>query len=291
MDTLLSMRIFCTVAELSSFTATADRFNMAHSAISKHVAFLERRVSARLLNRTSRHVKLTEVGEAYFKDVRRILDSIDDTEAVARGATVKPSGLLRISVPPWLLTGEFVSLLSKYMDKYPDVSLDVDVDLIERGASYELDDLDLAIRMTNDPGEGMVAQHLTDLKFRLVATPAYLDKRGRPDSPSDVDGWPLLSYSPYYPRTIVFRSGQRVTFRPVLRSSNTFLLYLAARAGIGPAFMPSAMIERDVTEGRLEYVLPEETAKPMQLYAIYPRRSYTPAKLKAFLQFLETEFK
>jgi DNA-binding transcriptional LysR family regulator len=284
------MRIFCTVADLHSFTAAADRFNMAHSAISKHVAFLERRVSARLLNRTSRHVGLTEVGQTYLNDVRRILESIDDTEAVARGAIAKPSGILKVSVPPWLLNSEFAALLDRYLEKYADVTIDVDVDLIERGASYELDDLDIAIRMTNDPGEGMVGQHLTDLKFRLVATPAYLDKHGRPDTPMDVDGWRLLSYSPYYRETITFRSGDRVTFQPIVRSSSTYLLYLAARAGIGPAFMPSATIERDVEEGRLEYVLPEETAKTMKLYALYPKRSYIPAKVKTFLNFLAAAY-
>lgn len=287
MDVLLSMRIFCTVAELRSFTAAADRFNMAHSAISKHVALLERRLSARLLNRTSRHVSLTEVGEVYLQQARRILESVDETEAVVRGNVVKPTGVLKLSVPPWLLNSEFASLLADFRTAYPDVDLDIDVDLIERGASYEFNDLDLALRITNDPGEGMVVHHLTTLKFRLVATPAYLDRHGRPGTPADIDGWPLLSYAPYYHSTVVFRSGDRVTFRPIMRSSSTVLLYLSARAGIGPAFMPSALIERDVAEGRLEFVLPEETATPIKLCAIYPRRPYVPAKIKSFLRFLE----
>lgn len=290
MDVLLSMRIFCTVAELRSFSASADRLNMAHSAISKHVALLERRLSARLLNRTSRHVSLTEVGELYLQQARRILESIDETEAVVRGNVVKPSGVLKISVPPWLLNSEFAALLAEYRSAYPDVTLDIDVDLIERGASYEFSDLDIAIRITNDPGEGMVSHDLTTFKFRLVATPAYLDGQGRPRTPADVDGWPLLSYRPYYQPAVVFRSGERVTFRPIMQSSSTALLYLAARAGIGPAFMPSALVERDVAEGRLEFVLPEETATPMKLCAIYPRRTYVPAKIKTFLKFLEAAY-
>jgi DNA-binding transcriptional LysR family regulator len=263
---------------------------MAHSAISKHVALLERRLSARLLNRTSRHVSLTEVGELYLQQARRILESVDETEAVVRGNVVKPSGVLKISVPPWLLNSEFARMLAEYRAAYPEVDLDIDVDLIERNASHEFNDLDLAIRITNDPGEGMVAHHLTTLKFRLVATPAYLDAHGRPGSASQVDGWPLLSYSPYYQTSVVFRSGDRVTFRPIMRSSSTVLLYLGARAGIGPAFMPSALIERDVAEGHLEYVLPEETATPIMLCAVYPRRSYVPAKIKSFLKFLEAAY-
>jgi DNA-binding transcriptional LysR family regulator len=285
------MRIFCTVAELRSFTAAADRFNMAHSAISKHVVLLERRLSARLLNRTSRHVSLTEVGELYLQQAHRILESVDETEAVVRGNVVKPSGVLKISFPPWLLNNEFAAMLAAYRAAYPEVVLDIDVDLIERGASYEFSDLDIAIRITNDSTDGMVAHHLTTLKFRLVATPAYLDARGRPRTPADVDGWPLLSYTPYYQTSVTLRSGDRVTFRPIMQSSSTQLLYLAACAGIGPAFMPSsAMIERDVAEGNLEYVLPEETATPMKLCAIYPRRSYVPAKIMTFLKFLEAAY-
>jgi len=292
MNILLSMRIFCTVAELRSFTATADRFNMAHSAVSKHVAMLERHLSARLLNRTSRHVSLTEVGARYLEQARRILESIDETEASVRNTAVKPSGILKISAPPWLANSDFVSMLADYRKAYPDVDLDIDIDLVERSTAHEYDDLDIAIRITNTPGEGMIAQHLATLTFRLVAAPSYLDNHQRPRVPSDVDGWPLLHYSAYpTDGTVVFRSGDRVTFRPIMRSSSTALLYLAVRAGIGPAFMPAALIERDVAEGRLEYVLPEGTASPIKLYAIYPRRPYVSAKVKTFLRFLEAAYK
>jgi DNA-binding transcriptional LysR family regulator len=292
MNILLSMRIFCTVADLRSFTAAADRLDLAHSAVSKHVAMLERRLSARLLNRTSRHVSLTEVGAAYLEQARRILESVDEVEAGIRTTAVKPSGLLKISAPPWLANSEFVSLLADYRRAYPDVDIDIDIDLVERGASHEYSNLDIALRITHTPDEGMIAQHLTTLTFRLVATPAYLDDHGRPQSAADVDGWPLLHYSAYpSDGTVVFRSGDRVTFRPVMRSASTALIYLAVRAGMGPAFMPSAMVERDVAEGRLEYVLPVETASPIKLYAIYPRRPYVSAKVKSFLRFLEAAYK
>jgi len=291
MDTFLSMRIFCAVAEMRSFTAAAERFNMAHSAISKHVAMLERRLSARLLNRTSRHVSLTEIGALYLQQARQILESVDETEEVIRTTSVKPSGLLRISVPPWLVNSDFVTLLAEYRETYPDVEINIDVDLVEHGAANEFNDLDVVIQLTNDPGEGIVSQHLATLKFRLVATPAYLDEHGRPTAPGDINGWPLLSYTPYYHPSITFRSGDRVSFRPIMRSSSTSMLYMAALAGMGPTFMPSATIARDVEQGRLEYVLPEETASPIQLYAFYPRRPYVSAKVKTFLKFLETAYK
>ena len=291
MNLLFSMRIFCTVAELRSFTAAADRFNIAHSAVSKHVAMLERHLSARLLNRTSRHVGLTEVGENYLAQAQRIIASIDEVEAGVRNTFAKPSGLLRVSVPPWLANEDFAQLLADYHRRYPEVKVDLALDLIELGESSEYRDLDVALRVTNAPEEGMLARCLTTLTFRLVATPDYLDRNGRPDTPDDLNGWPLLHYSAYAPVvSVVFRTGQHVTFKPILRSSSTAILHHAVRAGMGPAFMPSAMIERDVREGRLEYVLPIETASPIRLYAICPKRPYTPAKVTTFLDVLEAAF-
>jgi DNA-binding transcriptional LysR family regulator len=285
------MRIFCTVAELRSFTAAADRFNIAHSAVSKHVAMLERHLSARLLNRTSRHVGLTEVGEGYLEKAQRILASIDEVEGGVRNTSAKPSGLLRISVPPWLANEDFGVLLANYRSAYPDVALDIDLDILELGRSNDYRDLDVALRVTNVPDEGTIARYLATLKFRIVATPAFLDRHGRPARPEDLNGWPLLHYSAYSPdASVVFRTGEQVTFKPILRSTSTATLYHAVRAGVGPAFMPSAMIERDVREGRLEYVLPIETASPMKLYAICPTRPYTSAKVTTFLDFLEAAY-
>jgi DNA-binding transcriptional LysR family regulator len=294
MNLLLSMRIFCTVAEHRSFSVAARKHDIAHSAVSKHVALLEQRLSARLLNRSSRRVNLTEVGASYFEQARRLVDSLDEIEAGIRGSAVKPSGILKVSVPPWLANanGDFLPMLARYREAFPEVRFDIAIDVVEFGTSREFADLDIALRVTNTPDEDMVAQHLATLTFRLVATPSFLDMQGRVKSPDEVNGWPLLHYSAYSPdASVVFRSGHHVTFRPVLRSSNTELLYNALRAGLGPAFMPSVAIANDVAEGRLEYVLPEETASPIKLYAIYPRRRHMSAKVTTFLKFLSTAFR
>jgi DNA-binding transcriptional LysR family regulator len=291
MNLLHSMRIFCTVADLRSFSAAADRLNIAHSAVSKHVASLEQHLSIRLLNRTSRHVSLTELGESYLEQARRILDSVDEVEASVRDTAAKPSGVLKISVPPWLVNGDFARLLADFRRTCPDVTLDVAVDLVELGTSHDYGELDVALRVTNFPEKEVVAHYLTSLTFRLVAAPSFLDLHGRPAGPDDIDGWPLLHYSAYSPdASVVFRSGHQVNFRPTMRSASTELLYQSVRAGVGPAFMPSAMIENDVAEGRLEYVLPIETASPIKLYALCPRRAYVSAKILTFLEFLKAAY-
>ncbi|MBO9601188.1 MAG: LysR family transcriptional regulator [Novosphingobium sp.] len=285
------MRVFCTVAELRSFTGAADRLNIAHSAVSKHVAVLERHLSARLLDRTSRRVNLTEVGETYLAEAQRILDSLDEMEAGVRKTAVRPSGLLRISVPPWLVNADMARLMADYRRAFPEVTLDLVLDRVELGATHDYRDLDIALRVTNFPEENMIAHHLATLTFRLVATPAYLDLHGRPATPDEVNGWPLLHYSAYSPdASVVFRSGHHVGFRPIMRSASTEMIYHAMCAGMGPAFMPSSLIERDVAEGRLEYVLPVETASPIKLYAFHPRRPYASAKIASFLGFIEAAF-
>lgn len=291
MNLLQSMRVFCTVAELRSFTGAADRLNIAHSAVSKHVAMLERRLSARLLNRTSRHVSLTEAGQNYLEQARRVLDSVEEIEAGIRNTAAKPSGTLRISAPPWLANADFVKLLADYRRACPEVTLDIALDLVELGTSDDYRDLDIALRVTNFPDDGMIAHHLATFTFRLVATSAFLDTKGRPRSPDDVNGWPLLHYSAYSrDASVAFRSGHNVTFRPIMRSTSTEIIYQAVHNGMGPAFMPSAMIERDVAEGRLEYVLPVETASPIKLYALCPRRPYMSAKVRTFLDFLKAAY-
>src|SRR2546421_11234606 len=109
MDTLLSLRVFCTVAELKSFTAAADRLNLSPAMTSKHVRPLERRLGARLLNRTSRHVSLSEVGTLYFHQTRPMLDTLDEVEAAVSKTTVAARGLLRLSAPVWMANPVFAS--------------------------------------------------------------------------------------------------------------------------------------------------------------------------------------
>lgn len=234
---------------------------------------------------------MTEFGESYFDQAMRILDSIEDMEEGIRGAVVKPSGVLKVSVPPWLVNGDFAELLANFRKACPDVTLDLALDLVELGASSDYRDLDIALRLTNFPDEGMAAHHLASFTFRLVATPEFLGKQGRPSRVEDVNGWPLLHYSAYSAdASVAFRSGHQIAFRPVMRSTSTEMLYQAVLAGIGPAFMPSAMIGRDVDEGKLEYVLPVETASPIKLYALCPSRPYMSAKVTTFLEFLSQAY-
>ena len=288
MDTLESLRVFCAVAELKSFTAAAERLGFSPAMASKHVMHLERRLGTRLLNRTSRHVSLTETGALYVEQVRLSLEALEEVEAAVSHTAVTPHGLLRLTAPVWLANPTFASVLADYRGRYPDVRLDVD--LSGRMANLVDEGFDLALRATGSPDPGLIARVVAHVPFRLVAAPAYLDRAGRPASLADLDGRPLLAYSP------VMAGGQlsgqlpqgRVTisFEPVLQSANETLLQLAAREGMGFAFLPSWLIGEDLAEHRLELVLPNLEMFQTPLLAVYPSRKYLSAKVRTFIDFV-----
>lgn len=288
MDTLLSMRVFRLVAELKSFAAAAERMGISPAMASKHVMHLEQRLSTRLLNRTSRHVSLSEAGAVYLEQVGQTLIALEEAEAVVSKATVIPRGTLKLSAPVWMANPIFANLLAAYQTRYPEVLLDVDlsgrvVNLVDEG-------FDLALRATPTIGEGLVARPLTRTRFHLVAAPTYLNRRGHPKSMEELAGHNLLMYSlGRLESTITFNGAkgkQTVKLVPVLQSTNEMLLHLAAVEGMGLAYLPKFLVAEDVAANRLVLLLPERFTFESTIYGVYSSRKYLSAKVRTFLEFL-----
>jgi DNA-binding transcriptional LysR family regulator len=291
MDTLVSMRVFCLVAELKSFAAAAARLRISPAMASKHVMQLEKRLGTRLLNRTSRRVSLSESGKLYFEQARQMLESLDEVEAAVGKATVVARGTLRVTAPVWMANPMFAKILAVYQVRHPEVTLDVDlsgrlVNLVEEG-------FDLALRATAAPDEALIARPITKVAFNMVASPAYLDRVGRPTRFADLSGQPLLHYSLYAPGASLTLPGEQgvetVKLNPVLRSGNETLLHLAALEGMGVAFLPKWLISEDVAAGRLEHILPKQVTFEGRLFAVYPSRKYLSAKVRTFIDFLASD--
>lgn len=293
MDTLTSLRVFCMVAELRSFAAAAKRLDLSPAMTSKHVMHLESRLGNRLLNRTSRHVSLTEAGALYFSQARATLEGFDEVEAAISNVTVTPRGTLKLSAPVWVASPRFTGLLADYHRRYPDVCLDMDlsgriVNLVDEG-------FDLALRATRpdrlDPG--LVARPLMQIEFGLMASPAYLERTGHPQAVSDLSGHALLRYSgmgsgnsltldsPEGPQTVIFRT--------IMQSENETVLHLAALEGMGVVFLPTWMAQTDIAQGRLKAVLPDVLNFKTTLHAVYPSRKYLSAKVRTFIDFLAAQ--
>ncbi|MGY3237315.1 MULTISPECIES: LysR family transcriptional regulator [unclassified Bradyrhizobium] len=289
MDTLISMRVFCLVAELKSFAAAAERLRISPAMASKHVMQLEKRLGTRLLNRTSRRVSLSESGTLYFEQTRQMLDSLDEVEAAVSKATVVPRGTLRLTAPVWMANTIFVGVLADYQARYPEVRLDVDlsgrlVNLVEEG-------FDLALRATGEPDEALIARPITRVPFHIVAAPAFLKRAGRPATFADLAGQALLHYALYPGESFSYTGEQgpeTVKLNPVLRSANETLLHAAALEGMGLAILPKWLVAEDIAAGRLEHVLPEHIGS-VKLFAVYPSRKYLSAKVRTFIDFIAAD--
>lgn len=287
MDTLLSLRVFAEVAQHKSFTAVAERLGLSPAMTSKHVKHIEARVGARLLNRNSRNVSLTEAGAQYLKTVRPLLDGLSEAEAQLTTDSLSPRGTLKMSMPVWMSNPAFAKILTAYHQQNPHVTYDVDlsgrkINIVEEG-------IDLALRVAFKLDEGLIARKLAEVTFQLVAAPAFLERFGRPQTPEDLTDAPMLAYSQVAADGLIKFGGEKgvvLKLKPILTSSNEGILHQAAVAGMGFAMLPNWAIQKDVDDGRLETVLPGVDWPKLPIQAIYADRSYLPAKVRSFLDFL-----
>ncbi|MCC8934163.1 LysR family transcriptional regulator [Rhizobium ipomoeae] len=287
MDTLLSLRVFAEVAEHKNFSAVAERLGLSPAMTTKHVKHIEARVGARLLNRNSRNVSLTEAGAQYLQTIRRVLDALSEAEAQLTTDSMSPRGTLKMSMPVWMSNPAFAKLLTTYNQQNPHVTFDIDlsgrkINMVEEG-------IDLALRVAFKLDEGLIARKLSEVTFQLVAAPAFLDSFGRPTNPANLNDAPLLAYSQVAADGRIRFGGEEgmdIKFRPILVSANESILHQAAIAGMGFAMLPNWAAQNDVKDGRLEPVLPTIAWPKLHIQAIYADRSYLPAKVRSFLDFL-----
>ncbi|MEP7296187.1 MAG: LysR family transcriptional regulator [Burkholderiales bacterium] len=289
MDTLTSLRVFREVVEGGSFVAAAHRLNLSTAMASKHMAHLERQLGARLLNRTSRHLSLTEAGTVYLEQCREALDSLRAGEAAIGRSQEAPRGVLRVTAPVWCATRRFADALTAYKAAHPEVV--VDIRLENRRADLVEEGYDLALRVTRDPSPTLIVRPLCVLQFHLVATPAFLKRAGRPRGPADLErlGAILPTYVNIDGLELIGPAGKvKLHLTAALKTDDTTLSYHAVHAGLGMAYLPDWLVGDDLRSGALKPVLPQFDAPPLTLFAAYTSRKYMTAKVRSFIDFLST---
>lgn len=291
MDTLLGVRVFCTVAELRSFVAAADRLGLSPQMVSKHVMRLEDRLGSRLLNRSTRRVSLTENGLFYYNQSKQLIEAFDDAEAAVSNTTLEPRGTLKVVAPIWVASRRFSRFIADYHASYPEVCFEFH--LTDRLTNLVEDGFDLALRATARPealDSGLIIRPIADVVFHLVAAPSYLERTGRPVGLSDLSDRSLLVLKGAGLESRFKFEGARgpesVKFSVVMESSNEGLLHSAALEGLGMTFLPRLMVEADLQSGDLEEVLPGSAHIVTKLYAIYPSREHLSAKVRTFIDML-----
>ena len=295
MDRLHSMRVFCRVIDAGSFAAAAREMNLSPAVVTRLVADLEEHLGARLINRTTRRLALTDIGEAYLERTRQVLTDIEEAEALASTATSEPRGHLRVLTAPAFAVHQLAKLLPRFHRQYPKITIEIaapgPVETIDENFDVTI------VSVGQRPLDGdFVARRLAKSEVVACASPEYLDRNGRPQHPNDLVLHEAMV--PTFLREITFvqgdfgddePSGETVTLtphRPVLGTTHTDMMYAAALQGLGIAGLPSFVVEDALLEHALERVLPEWRLFTTTLYAAMPTRKHVPARTRAFVDFL-----
>ncbi len=288
MDTIDAMRVFVAVVERNGFSAAADALDISTTAVTRQIAALEKRLSARLLNRTTRRVSPTSTGAAYYQRCVQLLAEFDALEASVGAQALQPSGRLRINAPVSYGIARLAQLLPGYSARYPQVELDLSlsdrlVDMVEEG-------FDLAIRITRQPSPSLIARRLAQARILLCAAPSYLARRGAPDTPHALAEHDFLSYT--YSATgdnwtLQGPQGETsVNLTARMRANNGEVLREAAIAGMGIVAQPDFIVGPALADGRLVPVLPEWQLPSIDIHAVYASRSHLAPKVRSFIDYL-----
>jgi DNA-binding transcriptional LysR family regulator len=290
-DTLTSIRVFRQVVESGSFVKASEQLSLSTTMVSKHITYIEKRLGVRLLERSSRTLRLTAPGKVYFERCKTILDDLERTELELASQNGVPSGTLRISCPSWFAGQRVADLLAEYHRRYPQIVVDISmedriVDLVEEG-------YDVALRFAGSADSlpaGVIARALRPSAFYLAASRDYVERHGAPVTPGDVSRHDFIAVGNSSSLTLTRSDGAlEVPVRVVLRYRSVSGVVNAVAAGIGIAALPQIYFEDPLYQNVLIPVLVDYPIEEATLYIIYVSRKYVPLKLRTFIDFaLET---
>jgi DNA-binding transcriptional LysR family regulator len=293
MDRLQAIVAFARVVESGSFARAAERLDVSVSSVSRQVSDLEAHLDARLLNRTTRRLSLTESGRAFYERSLQLLADLEEAEESASAGTARPRGTLRLTCGITFGVRHLSPAIADFVTRHPQMRFDVElsdraVDLVDEG-------FDAALRIGKIGSQQLVGRKVGVTHLVCCASPAYLDRHGVPQKPEDLAGHACLSYD-YSPQKSVwpFRdaSGSDRSVRidgPVHANNGRFLVALAV-AGVAIAIEPDFIVGPEVRAGRLLPLLQAFESAPANIYVAYPSRRHLSAKVRAFADFLATRF-
>jgi DNA-binding transcriptional LysR family regulator len=295
MENLTGMAVFARVAEAKSFTEAARRLGLSKSVVSKQLARLERALGARLLNRTTRRLSLTEAGAAYYEHCARMVAEAEAAEQAVSRLRAVPRGILRVSSPAAFGHLHIAPAIPEFLERFPEVEVELVmndrlVDLAEEG-------YDVAIRMVEQPGPNLVARRLAPVRWAVCATRRYLRRHGRPQAPAELARHNCLYYS-YMGSGSEWRfSGpqgmESVQVPGNFRVNNSEAVRQAALGHLGVALLPTFTVGPDLQAGRLQSLLPGYDPLGVfgsHIHAVYLSNRYLSPKVRAFVDFCVERF-
>ncbi len=287
------MTAFVAVAEAGSFTAAADRLDVAKSAVSRRISALETRLGVQLIRRTTRRLSLTESGLAFYERSQRILADLDEAESAITEAHGTLSGQLRVAIPLSFGLRHMAEPIAAFSREHPQVEFELDVndrrvDLIEEG-------MDLAVRIGHLKDSSLIARKLFDVRTAVLASPDYLERNGTPERPEDLADHKCLVYTNVAePRRWAWTEpdGERraVTVGKGMFASNGDFLCEAATAGLGIVIQPTFISHEALRDGRLVPILQDYGWPVTPGFAVYPPTRHLSARVRQFIDHLASYF-
>src|SRR5665213_1028210 len=285
MDRLDAMQAFVAVADLQGFAPAARKLGLSPSAVTRLIAALEDRVGARLLQRTTRQVALTDVGARYLERVRRILGDVEEAEAAAEGERSRPSGRLVVSAPVGFGRLHVSPVMSAYLKRYPEVS--AELLLSDQMINLVEDGVDLAVRIGHLPDSTLVARHVGEMRRIVVASKAYLERRGEPDTPQAIASHDTIQFgaATTAPEWRFVEQGRDIrivcTPRFTTNSSDAAIQYAAQGGGLTRVLAYQAA--EAIKAGQLKVVLTKFEPPALPIHVVYPTSRLLSAKVRAFI--------
>lgn len=293
MDRFRAIESFAKVVELGSFARAAERLGMSTSAVSRQVSELEAHLDARLINRTTRRLSLTEAGQSFYERSVPLLADLEEAESSVRAAAILPKGTLKLTCGVSFGERFLAPVVGEFAALHPRLAFDLDlsdraVDLVEEG-------FDLAIRIGSISQQGLVSRRLGWTQFVCCASPAYLAQHGTPQTPAELAAHENLSYTlASVPNVRRFDTpgGEPYDLRitPRHRANNGGMLSALAAAGVGVIVEPDFIVAPEVRSGALVRLLPDYPLPRAPIAAAYPSRRHLSAKVRTFVDFLAGRF-
>ena len=291
MDRLTAMKVFVEVAASGSFSATADKLDMSRAMVTRYVSELEQWLNARLLQRTTRSVTLTDAGESCLRRSQQMLALMESVEEETSSQDGVLTGQLRITCSVSFAYAQLAAAVVDFLKLHP--LLKIDLNASEGALNLVEARIDLAIRISAEPDPLLIGRVLAPCASVLVASPAYLAAHGVPELPSDLATHRCLSYANFGKSVWTLQRGEevsRVSVTSQFSANEATALLRAALAGGGLALQPTYLANPHLADGTLLQVLPDWKLPDMAIYALYPSRKHLSPAVRALLDFLVARF-
>ncbi|MFB2893123.1 LysR family transcriptional regulator [Aerosakkonemataceae cyanobacterium BLCC-F50] len=292
MDRIECMKSFVRTVETGSFSSVARELETTQPTISKQIAALEEYLDVQLLIRSTRSLRLTDEGTHFYEHCKRVLEAVAEAEASV-GQRQKPSGLLRVNCPVSFGQFQIVPRLKAFLDRYPDIKVDLIVtdqfvDLVEEG-------VDLAIRVGNLQDSSLIAHRIGTTRRVTIGSTSYFEKAGKPQTPEDLIHHNCIVYTRLSTGNEWHFQGLhglvKVKVSGNFQANNSTAVREAVLSGLGIAVSPIWLFGDMVHQGAIEVVLKDYQPTPLPIHAVYRRGRFVPAKVRSFIDFLADEFR